>query len=611
MKLKGLTVFIAGAIMVGLLAACGADETPASGETAAGASPVQAPAETTTAPLEPEKAQLTTVGLETGGVWDYAGGTPDGHDPYRLVSSWGNDWSVYNSLIQVKFPIDTAKGIEYDNYLADSYTTSDDGTKWRFKLRQGVTFHDGEVFNADDVVATFNRMMDPEFLVGTDHRQSRESFVGINKIDEYTVEFDTGKPDIVAFAYLASHYMVQVPQHLITGPDPTSSDVKQRWTDIGVAEGESGTFATGTGPFMVKDWKLDIDMNLVKNPNYFKFDEQGRQLPYLDGVRYRDIPDRVRNMADFAAGKHEYNLGGRCCGMTQRDADALCRSIKESGCFKILSPHGFGNIVLNQNSAPVWLDPKVVTAHRYAHDVTYPMNNAFAGGSAWLWVDKEYWPDYTLSLKEQYEVLPWSNPVRMEEFDVKGQELLADAGYPDGIDLPFPFHAASSRGGLCYGSFLDQQSRHMDEIRRAGFRTFLECRSGVDVIDEMKAGRWSINNNYPSINLLTPVTGIIQGGIKTSGIVAREPFPWIGADTADAKYRIVQNELDPTKQQELLKDYERYMASPELTNFMAYYAKVYFSVRGCVHNFSIGGAWGTHRYALERVWLTGACRDAS
>jgi ABC-type transport system substrate-binding protein len=611
MRWKNLAVLVAGAMLVTLLAACGEDETPVTSGTVTGTAPVEAPSGTTTTAPVGTAGALGTEGIELGGIWDYAGGTPDGHDPHTLAASFGNDWTVYNSLVQMKFPFDSAKGIEYEPYLATEWSTSEDGSKWRFKLREGVTFHDGELFNADDVVATVRRMLDPDFLVGTQRRVARDVFVGIEKVDEYTVELDTGEADITAFAYLSSHYMQIVPEHLIRGKDSNSSDVDERWTTIGVKEGDSGTYATGTGPFVVTDWKLDLTMNQVKNQNYFKFDEEGRRLPYMDGIKWHDIPEDIRNLAHFVAGNHEYNQGGRCCGMTLRDADALCRRIREEGCFKILSPHGFGHIVSNARSTPIFEDQKVNAAHRYGHNVAYPMNEAFAGGSAWLWVDREYWPDATLSLKEQYDLLPWSNPVREDEYEAKAHELLADAGYPDGVDLPYPFFAAHSSGGLCYGSFLDQQSRHMNEIWNAGFRTILECRAGVNIIDEMKSGRWSINNNYPAINLVTPVTGIIQGGTKTSGIAAREPFPWAGDDVADAKYRVLQKTLDPARQNDLLKDYERYMADPGLPNFMGYYAKVYFSVRGCVHNFTIGGAWGTHRYALERVWLTGACRNAS
>ena len=621
MRWKSLAVIVAGAMLVSLLAACGADATPTPTQAASSqpAAPVptqvvsQAPSVTapteTTAPAETTGPTMTKKEPVLGGIWDYERGTPDLHDPYYLRGG-PQDLNIFNTLIQVKFPFNPATGIVFEPYLAESYTTSTDGSKWRFKLRQGVTWHDGEMFNADDVLATMGRLLDKDVIVSPLQVTIRNVIKNVTKIDDYTVEFDTGTADATALSYFRSHYIIMVPGHLITGSDPTSSDVEKRWKYMGISDKESGTYAIGTGPFSIKDWKLDTEMNLLKNQNYFKFDDEGRQVPYLDGLRYHDIPDPIRRMAFFVAGKSEYSQGGGA-GMTLRDSNALCRQSKDADCRILKWPHGFGTMTNNNVSTPIFDDPKVNTAARYGHNVEYVVNTAFAGGSPWLWVEREYWPDSTLTVKEQYEVMPWSNPAREAEYKTKAKEILGDAGYPDGVDLPFPFFGSGTSSALCYGSFLDQYSRHMDEIYKIGFRTFLECRAGVTYYDELKAGRWSINGYYPATSLITPATGIIQGALKDSGTLVGATWNWPGRDKVDAEYRVIQKTVDPVKSNEMLKDFERTMADPTLPHFVTYYARVYMSVRPCVNNYWPAGIWHTHLFSLEQVWLTGDCRDAS
>jgi ABC-type transport system substrate-binding protein len=296
--------------------------------------------------------------------------------------------------------------------------------------------------------------------------------------------------------------------------------------------------------------------------------------------------------------------------MNRRDGSALCRQAN-FGCNTLEWAHGW-IVTFGNHKLPAFQDPKVNTAHRYGHNMDHVVNSAYAGGSSWMWVDREYYPDSTLDMKERYELLPWSNPARREEFDRKANELMVDAGYPDGVDLPHPYYTTGvGRQGFkgCYGSFLDQYSRHMDDLWRAGFKTFLECRDGVDHLEATKSGRWSIMSHSQPIVYLDPGTGIIQTGLKTSGLIAGIPWDWPGREESDAAYRVIQKTLDPSQLNELYKDYERMMANPELILFPNFYSRVLLSYRDCVHNYRPGGVWFTHLFALERVWLSGDCRE--
>ena len=62
----------------------------------------------------------------------------------------------------------------------------------------------------------------------------------------------------------------------------------------------------GTGPFYFKRWDENIKLVMLKNPNYFEYDEQGERLPYLDAVSVRFIPDIQSEFMLFLQGKFDF-----------------------------------------------------------------------------------------------------------------------------------------------------------------------------------------------------------------------------------------------------------------------------------------------------------------
>ena len=115
--------------------------------------------------------------------------------------------------------------------LATDWSVDSTGTKWTFTLRQGVTWHDGEDFNADDVVATFKRALEPNFAIARRSLVLKEMIVDVTKVDEYTVVFDTGTPNAGFISVMANNHSAIAPEHLITG-DPTSDDPAGKWVII-------------------------------------------------------------------------------------------------------------------------------------------------------------------------------------------------------------------------------------------------------------------------------------------------------------------------------------------------------------------------------------------
>ena len=614
---SGATLLVAtllGIGLLGLLAACGGSEPEesdaqtqqeAATPTAQAVQPTVAPSASDIAPSGTAET-LTPVGErpEYGGTLRFARRTlPASNDPYAVgFSQYFQHW---NSLNEQKFPYDRTKGIKYEPGLATEYSQSQDGSKWLFKLRQGVTWHDGEAFTADDVVTTVQRLLDPELIISTRAVHMRKVWTGVRKIDDYTVELDTGVANASAFAYISSYHFLMMPDHVITGVDPTSTNVSKRWNFMhpAKAEGNSGSLAIGTGPFKLTKYDADSEWVAEKYPNYWKFDDAGNRLPYLDKIVWEAVPDGTRRLARFVAGDVGYSVGTGA-GLHPTKAKALCSSTRDKGCYVLEFPHGYFAWFTNFESTPAFTDGRMNAAARYSQDMDEILRLSYGGRQGFMAMDRGRFPDTALTLKEQYEVLPWSKPDRREEFKQKAKDLVVEAGFPNGLDLPLPIFS----GNLCSGSFLDEYSRHVDLFYRVGIRGFLECRQGVVVNDELRAGKWSLNGPGTSITTIDPGYGLEAWHLLNSPPIGQAPWFHPGMDEIDALFRKAQKTPDEALRNEVYKSIERFIANPELNTFPTGYTVVHLAAHGCVRNFRPGGTWGSHIGAHENTWLAKECR---
>ena len=129
---------------------------------------------------------------------------------------------------------------------------------WRVKLREGVTFHDGEPFNAAAVAATMDRLFTPELMCRDKIRLFGEDKLTVNQIDEYTVDFVTEKPNPLMPITLA--------QIGITSPKMENTEANH---------------PVGTGPYVFTSW--DPAQNLVfdRNPDYWGEAPQVERAEYV------------------------------------------------------------------------------------------------------------------------------------------------------------------------------------------------------------------------------------------------------------------------------------------------------------------------------------------
>lgn len=160
-----------------------------------------------------------------------------GDDAYHV-------FSVYDRLLGVD------SNFKVKPELAESWESSEGGKVWTFHLREGVKFHDGSDFGADDVVYTFQRILDPELASGGAPLLSFIKPEGIVAVDSHTVEFRTEEP------------VVELPL-LITN----------KFTNIvpaGKKHNELRLHGVGTGPFVQEEFEPNAPVRILRrNDNWW------------------------------------------------------------------------------------------------------------------------------------------------------------------------------------------------------------------------------------------------------------------------------------------------------------------------------------------------------
>jgi peptide/nickel transport system substrate-binding protein len=169
---------------------------------------------------------------------------------------------------------------EYKPLLAKSYKWLD-ATTMEFELRQGITFHNGEKFDADDVVYTINYVTDPENKVLV--QQNVDWMAKAEKLGPYKVKLYLKKPFPAALEYLGGNVPIY----------PNAYYAK-------VGPKGFGQKPVGTGPYKVMQIEPGKKIVFVKNEKYFKDSPKGQ--PAIGKLVQRTIPEMTTQMAELMTG---------------------------------------------------------------------------------------------------------------------------------------------------------------------------------------------------------------------------------------------------------------------------------------------------------------------
>lgn len=179
--------------------------------------------------------------------------------------------------------------------LAKSWTVSKDGRQYTIHLRRGIRFSDGQPFNADDVVFSFQVYLDEK--VHSPQRDlliARGQSITVQKLDPYTVLFKLAQPDAAAERLFDSVDIL--PKHLL----------EKSYQDGTLAQAWSLTTPpdqiAGLGPFRFKKYVPGQQITLERNPYYWKVDAKGNRLPYLDEITFLVVASEDAEAIRFQTG---------------------------------------------------------------------------------------------------------------------------------------------------------------------------------------------------------------------------------------------------------------------------------------------------------------------
>jgi peptide/nickel transport system substrate-binding protein len=369
------------------------------------------------------------------------------------------DNQVFNGLVQIN---DSLKVIPC---IAKNWDISADGLLYSFHLRNDVYFHDDPHFAggvgrkaiASDFVYSFGRLIDPKVAssgswIFSDKVEGKNSFTAPN---DSTFNIRLKQPFAPFLSMLTAQYCSVVPKEVVEfyGKDFRSHPV-------------------GTGPFKFKYWKEGEVLVLLKNEKYWEKDNKGNRLPYLDAVKASFIADKQTSFLEFI--KKDLDFLNDIDG-SYRD-DILTKSGKVTQKYKgkfVLNTAPYLNtmylgMLVDTNLSIVKKSPlkilKVRQAINYAIDrqkmMKYLRNSMGTPGYAGF--IPEGMPGFSKNVKG-YTYDP-----------EKARELLAEAGFPDGKNLP-EISLATTVG---YRSLIEYVQGQLDRI---GIKTNVEITQGASL----------------------------------------------------------------------------------------------------------------------------------
>jgi peptide/nickel transport system substrate-binding protein len=264
--------------------------------------------------------------------------------------------------------------------LAKEVTPNADGTEWTITIHEGVTTHSGKPFTSDDVLFSFQRILDNQtpaaFLLGPIDMKSSVA------VDDTTVKLVFSKPFGLLLDVLSFPYVYMVPR----GFDPAKPD--------------------GTGPFKVKSFTPGVESTFVRNDNYW---QEG--LPYLDAIVTQDIADESSQVSALQAGQVD---------VINALSAASVAALKSGGY--VVKTNDSGNWVpftMHCQMEP-FSDARVRQAFRLIPDRQQMLEQVFSGfGKVGNDVFSPYDPSFPAGL-----------PQREQDLD-QAKSLLKAAGYED------------------------------------------------------------------------------------------------------------------------------------------------------------------------------------
>lgn len=424
--------------------------------------------------------------------------------------------NVYEGLVRWN------RELKLEPALAESWEALSD-TEWRFHLRKGVTFHNGNAFTADDVIFSYERAGSP----GSPFAGLLEPIAQVTKVDDHTVDFTLKRKYALLLNDFAGWYILDKEfQEEVGAVKPMDLT-----TNTG---GAMVTQGVGTGPFKLVSREPDVKTVFAANEKWWDKKEHN-----IDEIVYTPITNNATRVAALLSGEVDF--------IRNVPPQDVARIESTAGMKIIRAPH-LRNIFFGMDQQSPTLpgmdknplaDVKVRKAIAQAIDIEGIKARVMRGNSRPTAVPlAPELPFYDKSLDERFPFDPEAS-----------KALLAEAGYGDGFTLPMDCPA---------GSFINDEQicqAVVGMLAKIGIKAQLNMRTPVQFDTDLPGGKYSFYMlgwaGLPTIDAYNIMSATFHS--PTGDLGAWNPKGYSNA-RVDELIPLIGQEYDQAKRQELISE---------------------------------------------------------
>jgi peptide/nickel transport system substrate-binding protein len=496
-------------------------------------------------------------------------------EPDKLVASWTPLTVSYEiSELVNEFLLLYTPELEIVPNLASEVPSEDnggisaDGKTYTFKLRDDVTWHDGEPFTSKDVAFTLEVAADPDSGV-----RASVPLDSVEMPDDYTLVVHLTAPDAGFLDKMASVFTI-LPEH-------TLADVED-WV---TAEYLTNPYP-GLGAFEFVEWSQGSHVEVEKYPDYFLGE------PYLDKIYYRFIPNDDARLTSLATG--EVDMIYRIIG----EHVPLARSIPEATVYETPA-HAWWGATINLEK-PIFRDQRTRIALTHAIDKDAIVENVAGGLGTVKWSPFPASNPWYVDVEHKYTYDPARAIELLEEagwVDMDGDGILEAHGVAEVADgTKFAWQINNIVGQPERLKVCQVLQQYWQDIGAEVTINAVDAATGVGALN---AGDFDMAYGWLDVSV-EPSSCVFwwrtEGGLNWSNIDTLLP------EVEDIIVAADQS-LDPAERKALYAEFQELIAE-QATDVLLYDRNWYDAVNNRVQNFKPIGAGGVNTWNAQEWWIS-------
>lgn len=569
-------------VLLLLAVACGGSDEPAASSAPAAAAPVATevaapePTEETGGTSESEEAVPETGSVtgefQEGGTLVGAGETP----VYGgiLTLSHRRDLPTSDHMVSTSISVNNVTGSMYgkgnlvrpsranvfvwEGFLAESWEVSDDSTVYTFKIKPGITWHDGTPFTASDVVFWTNLSLNPESVGAEGRAASRQTsqfgpVESVEAVDALTVRYTLSQsaPNWLE-KFFNMNLVVSHPKHLV-----------QPHLDAGNGRVQPLEYnMVALGSFKFKKYDKGSLIQVRRYEDYFEKDDQGNAYPYLDGIDFVIMRDHSAMVSAFRANRLDGTSRGTGFHLIPIDVDAIRGDLGDKAWFARYAYLGWGP-AMNTLKPP--LDDfnlrKAIHLYVDRQEGIELVHGGFAVEAGIMPPSSDF---------QHPELKTWRglNPATKEEDKAEAKKILKDSGY-EGLDIEV----------MCRDVYLEKCEFMDAQFRALGLNPSLNVLDVHGITEATTSGNFTIDTR--------PSGGSNPGDVEVSYVTTNPFSAHKHGDThIDDVFSEISQTSDQPKRYKLAQEIEKYVIDEKI-----YFSAWWWEVAVVAYRSHVKGVW--------------------